>query len=46
LGWKDALRADAHLAEGLNVHAGKLTYKAVADALGYDYTPTSSVLAG
>jgi len=28
----------------LNVHAGKLTYKAVADALGYDFIPTSSVL--
>ena len=45
LGWKDALRADPHLAEGLNVNAGKVTYKAVADALGYDYTPTSTILA-
>ncbi|QYU66788.1 alanine dehydrogenase [Leptolyngbya sp. 15MV] len=30
LGWKGALAANPHLAEGLNVHAGKVTYKAVA----------------
>jgi len=45
LGWKEALRANPHLAEGLNVHAGKVTYQAVADALGYDYAATSSILA-
>ncbi|WP_237155061.1 alanine dehydrogenase [Oryzibacter oryziterrae] len=43
-GWKAALKDDIHLANGLNVHAGKLTYKAVADALGLAYTSTASVL--
>ncbi len=43
-GWKEAMRRDPHLAEGLNVHAGKVTYKAVADELGYDYLPTADVL--
>ncbi|WP_350333284.1 alanine dehydrogenase [Coralliovum pocilloporae] len=33
-GWKQALADDPHLANGLNVHAGKITHAAVADALG------------
>jgi len=45
LGWKKALSSDPHLAEGLNVHAGKLTYRAVAEELGYDYVPPQDVLA-
>lgn len=44
LGWKEALRANAHLAEGLNVHAGKVTYKAVADELGYEYLAVADAL--
>jgi alanine dehydrogenase len=44
LGWKGALKADAHLAAGLNVHAGKVTYEAVARELGYEYTPVAEVL--
>jgi alanine dehydrogenase len=44
-GWKAALSADPHLANGLNVHAGRITYKAVADALGLDYMETGQVLA-
>ena len=32
-----ALADDEHLRNGLNVHAGMVTYEAVADALGYDY---------
>ena len=35
---------DPHLAEGLNVHGGKVTYKAVADELGYDHTPIAELL--
>lgn len=46
LGWKGALSANPHLAEGLNVHAGKVTYKAVADELGYDWRSVDDVLAG
>jgi len=45
MGWKEALRANPHLAEGLNVHAGKVTYKAVADELGYDYLPVAEAVA-
>lgn len=43
-GSKAALLADPHLLSGLNVHAGKITYKAVADDLGYDYVPAVSAL--
>jgi len=45
LGWKDAMRANAHLAEGLNVWDGKVTYQAVADDLGYEYVPVEKALA-
>jgi len=31
-GWKDALRADPALAQGLNTHDGRLTYRPVAEA--------------
>jgi alanine dehydrogenase len=44
LGYRKALLEDAHLREGLNVHCGRVTYKAVAEALGYEYTPTQEVL--
>ena len=44
LGWKGALKADPYLAAGLNVHAGKVTYEAVAGELGYDYTPVADLL--
>jgi len=43
-GWKQACADDAHLLNGLNVHQGKVTYKAVADALGYDYVAPAEVL--
>ena len=36
-GWQQALARDAGLARGLNVHAGRLTYEAVAAALGIDF---------
>ena len=45
LGWKAALKANPHLANGLNVHEGKITYQAVARDLGYDYVPLTEVLA-
>ena len=35
LGYKEALRRNAHLRAGLNVHAGQVTYPEVAEALGY-----------
>ena len=39
-----ALLDDEHLLNGLNVHAGKVTYRAVAEALGYDYVPARKAL--
>ncbi|NTZ43889.1 alanine dehydrogenase [Altererythrobacter sp. SALINAS58] len=45
MGWKDAMRANPHLAEGLNVHEGKLTYRAVAEELGYEYHAVADLLA-
>ncbi|MGC1270606.1 MAG: alanine dehydrogenase [Croceibacterium sp.] len=44
LGWKAALQADPHLAAGLNVHAGRVTYAAVAEELGYDLLPLEEAL--
>ncbi len=41
-----ALQDDIHLANGLNVCAGKVTYQAVADALGYEYVEPMTALAG
>jgi len=35
-GWRQACEDDPHLLNGLNVHAGKLTYFAVGKALGMD----------
>ncbi|MEX0286863.1 MAG: alanine dehydrogenase [Paracoccaceae bacterium] len=35
-GWKQACLDDPHLLDGLNVHAGQLTYYAVGKALGID----------
>lgn len=43
-GWKQALKDDAHLANGLNVAAGKITYEAVAIDQNLAYTPTAEVL--
>lgn len=43
-GWKAALRDDPHLAQGLNVWNGHVTYKAVADDLGYKHIPVSEAL--
>jgi alanine dehydrogenase len=36
-GWRQAIANDPGLARGLNVHAGQVTYEAVATALGLDY---------
>jgi len=45
LGWRGAMRADPHLAQGLNVHAGRVTYPAVASELGYDLLDLDAALA-
>ncbi len=45
LGWRGALRANPHLAQGLNVHDGQITFEAVAHDLGYPYVPVETLLA-
>ncbi|MHB1533695.1 MAG: alanine dehydrogenase [Acidimicrobiales bacterium] len=45
LGWREALRADAGLALGLNAHGGKLTYASVAEAHGMDSVSPTAALA-
>jgi alanine dehydrogenase len=40
----NALFRDKNLQNGLNVHKGKVTYKAVADALGYSYVAADEAL--
>ena len=36
-GYRQALTGDPHLRNGLNVHAGEVTCREVAEALGYEY---------
>ena len=43
-GWRRATKDDPHLANGLNVHAGHVTYKAVAEDLGYQYMSAQQAL--
>jgi len=43
-GWKQALRDDPLLRNGLNVAAGKVTYQTVAETLGYAYVPAESLI--
>ena len=40
-----ALRENVHLRNGLNVHAGMVTYQAVAEALDYNYVEAQVALA-
>ncbi|MEX2453460.1 MAG: alanine dehydrogenase [Rhodospirillaceae bacterium] len=44
LGAKEALGTDPHLLAGLNVHAGMLTYEAIAGAQGRPFTPAGEAL--
>jgi alanine dehydrogenase len=43
-GAKKAMLDDEHLLNGLNVHAGKITYEAVAHDLGYTYVSARDAL--
>jgi alanine dehydrogenase len=43
-GWKEAMVLDRHLRDGLNVHDGKITHPAVAQALDLPYTSAESVV--
>ena len=44
-GWKQALKDDKALALGLNTHAGKVTYPAVAEAFGYELLKLEDAIA-
>lgn len=44
LGWKEALRRDAGLMQGLQVWNGSLTYAALAEDLGRPFTPPTVAL--
>jgi alanine dehydrogenase len=43
-GWKKALSDDPALRLGLNVHEGKVTYEAVAEAFNLDFVDPATVL--
>jgi alanine dehydrogenase len=43
-GLREAIAVDRTLARGVNVLDGKITYEAVAEAHGVDYTPLDEVL--
>jgi alanine dehydrogenase len=43
-GWKGAMRENPEIKRGANVIKGKVTYKAVAEAFGLEYTPIDQVL--
>jgi len=43
-GWKKAMQENKEIKRGANVINGKITYKAVADAFGLDYTPIENFL--
>ncbi|WP_168014016.1 alanine dehydrogenase [Halomonas salinarum] len=43
-GWQQALADDPHFLEGLNVHAGQVTYRAVAEAFGLESVDAASLL--
>lgn len=43
-GWKKAMQENKEIKRGANIIRGKVTYKAVADAFGLDYTPVENFL--
>jgi alanine dehydrogenase len=43
-GWRQAMKDDSALAKGLNIANGKICFKAIAEALGFDYVPLKDVL--
>ena len=43
-GYRNALASDANFLAGLNVCKGSVTYRAVADDLGYEYVDASKAI--
>lgn len=44
LGYKQAMRLDPHLLNGLNICQGKITHQAVASALSQEYIPADTMV--
>ena len=44
MGWREALKNDKHLANGLNVHNGQINFEAVAQELGYEYLSAEAAI--
>ncbi len=44
LGYKEAMKRNYHLLNGLNVHRGQITHRAVAEALQVTFTPAEQVI--
>ena len=44
-GWQKALTEDVNLRRGLNIHAGAVTFEAVAKDLGLPFMPPEKALA-
>ncbi len=44
LGFEEAVKSDPALAKGVNVYKGRVTYPAVAEAFGLEYTPLEALL--
>ena len=43
-GYKKTLGENKNYLAGLNVHKGKVTFKGVADAFNFDYTPPEKAI--
>lgn len=43
-GWQVAMRENEEIKHGANVVGGKITYKGVADAFGFKYTPADDLI--
>ncbi|MBM7868095.1 alanine dehydrogenase [Heliobacterium gestii] len=43
-GWKSAVQSDIALARGVNVLNGKITFQAVAEAMGKEFTPLDALV--
>ena len=43
-GFEDTVRSDRALASGVNVYRGQITYPAVAETYGIEYTPLPNLL--
>ncbi|MBN1532851.1 MAG: alanine dehydrogenase [Spirochaetes bacterium] len=43
-GWRNAMRESREIRRGANVVKGSVTYRAIADAWGLDYTPIDALL--